>query len=188
MKHISCSDSPRVKLSFVHTPRPAWGGRGPCSMQTFCTVLRCSHFNPMPSGFARARGEHIEGNGAKGLKCFCSEVTHLKSTHILLAKASHIVMLCFKGGGKVQYVPGRREPEILANSRNVYRSYQSMSRYDVPSSWASGVAHSSWFAQCFCTFSSEGPMSPQSWAHWDDRSPFGQGIANVKGRRLRSCP
>lgn len=59
----------------------------------------------MPSGFARARGEHIEGNGAKGLKCFCSEVTHLKSTHILLAKASHIVMLCFKGAGKYNTYP-----------------------------------------------------------------------------------
>lgn len=36
-------------------------------------------------------------NGAWGLKCFHSEVIHIKATHILLAKAGHTVMPNFKG-------------------------------------------------------------------------------------------
>lgn len=82
----------------------------------------------------------------------------LKSTHVLLAKASPIVMSDFKGVGKYNMYPKGEENQKFWPTAEM----STVVRYHVPNSWASRLAHSSWFAQDFYTFSAESPMSPQS--------------------------
>lgn len=57
----------------------------------------------------QAKRRQCMENGAWGLKFFHSGVTHIKSTHILLAKASRMVMHNFKGMEKCNVCPEGEE-------------------------------------------------------------------------------